>query len=952
MPFGSFLDRWVVDKVMFEFVSQGGCQCCGMVHAHMGAEDFMALCSDVNTDDGKKEKLSPWPKYLHDQIWADRVKLRRRLKNEAQDFKQKFNFSDSQALKYIFQASKEENPKSEKAASDVEENVLEEKSNLEKLADAIEAIDLENKRGRFLKWWNEEMDENSRKKCFVMPKSELTEILVSYDFDQGYQVLLNTVIEQVEHFEQTLYEPDGESQFEIAFESCLEFEKGYFTVHEDYTLTENTSFFFEFLLFLTSDHNLPKKDKVIEEEKESECASETEDEDEEEEKEESQSFRGDRLQGYRGENPFITVLNEENLTSLFSNAEPTGEGNFFYDYIVGIVPLIGPGFLLLGLSLFFCPFFFIARCCCSRRCCKPKKEVGEYSFMQVTRPVFFYLFFATLSVAFAILAVSNLNISIDGLLATLCETDHLLDTVSDFVTSLTSPFVNISHSADSINDDVSLLAISLTETSTAVDALSLTLSGTSTYLGDSVTTLDSLSITIDTSSLTTIISVLSQVQSELNTAVGNDIDTYQQTADDYDASSSSEDLEAGINFTDSLEEMFSNFTNVTRENFFEGTTELIEAQFDLIGLGGYLLYFTVFLSFAVGIIVILVYLTPFKCDDAIGSRLLSISTALTYGFMIMMFLSFSINFPLGIVFTDICGFLEIVPKNFTRFYDFIEINTTSESDGEFNFSIFDTLESCFGNDSRPILGQLGFDFAGIADEIDTSELSNIASMDTASLTGEFDELLVDFSTASTANFQVNSSSLLMSLSTLNTVASDGGSASTYTESDCTITDSCDRTCVESTSCAPQSDVPNSAFHSDLSTARTVVIDSIIAVDVITNVLAYLVTTTGEVSDDLTLLEQKITHSLGLVKNVVDEAGGMKAAIASLDSAGDCSFVGDAYYALHGHLCDTSLNSMILIAVFNLLMGICAVPLICCAVTINVRLFGVGAAKNSATVFTE
>ena len=32
------------------------------------------------TDDGRKEKLSPWPTFMHSEVWADRVKFRKRLK--------------------------------------------------------------------------------------------------------------------------------------------------------------------------------------------------------------------------------------------------------------------------------------------------------------------------------------------------------------------------------------------------------------------------------------------------------------------------------------------------------------------------------------------------------------------------------------------------------------------------------------------------------------------------------------------------------------------------------------------------------------------------------------------------------------------------------------------------------------------------------------------------------
>lgn len=76
MSWGRYLDTWVVDRVMFEFVNQGGCQCCGFAHGGMDMADFMALCSDVETDDGKTEQKSPWPKFMQDEVGYTRNRFK------------------------------------------------------------------------------------------------------------------------------------------------------------------------------------------------------------------------------------------------------------------------------------------------------------------------------------------------------------------------------------------------------------------------------------------------------------------------------------------------------------------------------------------------------------------------------------------------------------------------------------------------------------------------------------------------------------------------------------------------------------------------------------------------------------------------------------------------------------------------------------------------------------
>lgn len=42
--------------------------------------DFMEACTDLETDDGKKEVQSPWPPFMKQEIWGSRVRIRKVMK--------------------------------------------------------------------------------------------------------------------------------------------------------------------------------------------------------------------------------------------------------------------------------------------------------------------------------------------------------------------------------------------------------------------------------------------------------------------------------------------------------------------------------------------------------------------------------------------------------------------------------------------------------------------------------------------------------------------------------------------------------------------------------------------------------------------------------------------------------------------------------------------------------
>ena len=87
-----FRDEWVIDRVMFDYISGGSCACCGFSHLFLpnGTADLVDAVSDLDTDAANAEKAAlashPWPQDVRDQVWADRVRLRQKLKKDRNRF--------------------------------------------------------------------------------------------------------------------------------------------------------------------------------------------------------------------------------------------------------------------------------------------------------------------------------------------------------------------------------------------------------------------------------------------------------------------------------------------------------------------------------------------------------------------------------------------------------------------------------------------------------------------------------------------------------------------------------------------------------------------------------------------------------------------------------------------------------------------------------------------------
>ena len=125
--------------------------------------------------------------------------------------------------------------------------------------------DLQERHGEdFVRWWLETGD-RTRKTCFIMPREELqVQFNTTFEFKTAYQVVLCSVLEQVEKFDATGYKVDGATDCEIYFEESLRFHKGAWVVTEDYYNTmEGCDFFFGMLLQLGGDHLMPKRPREL-----------------------------------------------------------------------------------------------------------------------------------------------------------------------------------------------------------------------------------------------------------------------------------------------------------------------------------------------------------------------------------------------------------------------------------------------------------------------------------------------------------------------------------------------------------------------------------------------------------------------------------------------------------------------------------------------------------------
>lgn len=184
-----FTDEWVVTKSLFEYTTGGSCACCSFpaIFDPDGLKGLINSVSDLETDAAEDElksaKASPWPDEMRDSIWADRVKVRYKMKKEMKSYKEFWN---------------------ELAGCDDD-------------ADSEEVL---------IRWFVDELGPEAMRRIFQMPRSEITEIMSNkYGICPAFGTVICTVVEQVANFGITKYETDARGKEETEFEKCLVFSR-------------------------------------------------------------------------------------------------------------------------------------------------------------------------------------------------------------------------------------------------------------------------------------------------------------------------------------------------------------------------------------------------------------------------------------------------------------------------------------------------------------------------------------------------------------------------------------------------------------------------------------------------------------------------------------------------------------------------------------------------------
>jgi len=178
-----FSDNWVVDKTLFEYVSGGSCACCSAVNLFNpeGLKGMINAISDLETDAANSElkaaEKSPWPPGLRDCVWADRLRIRHKMKKEMYIYKEFCNMYCKDDVKMWL-------------CNDEEFGIV------------------------------------KLKKLFQIPRSEVAEIIEhKYSVASHFKIVLCSVMEQVQHFKDTKYDTDGRGIEEIAFENNLKYDR-------------------------------------------------------------------------------------------------------------------------------------------------------------------------------------------------------------------------------------------------------------------------------------------------------------------------------------------------------------------------------------------------------------------------------------------------------------------------------------------------------------------------------------------------------------------------------------------------------------------------------------------------------------------------------------------------------------------------------------------------------
>lgn len=178
-----FTDDWVVTKSLFEYTIGGSCDCCAFPALFLpgGLNSLISSVSDLETDAADAEikaaEESPFPPEMREHVWADRVKVRFKMKKEMPSYREFL-------------------------------------------------LEFDGGEEGLVRWCMDTLGAKVLRRMFMMPRSEVSEILTNrYGICPAYLAIMSCVVEQVANFGLTKYDNDGRGSEELEFEKILTFNR-------------------------------------------------------------------------------------------------------------------------------------------------------------------------------------------------------------------------------------------------------------------------------------------------------------------------------------------------------------------------------------------------------------------------------------------------------------------------------------------------------------------------------------------------------------------------------------------------------------------------------------------------------------------------------------------------------------------------------------------------------
>ncbi|KAL3757212.1 hypothetical protein ACHAWU_003874 [Discostella pseudostelligera] len=259
-----FSDSWVVDKVMYTYISNNGsasCLCCGangtsgtigggighqpfLFSDGSGFEGVVNAMSDLETQDEVDNEIqaanaSPWPPELRDRIWCDRLALRFKMKREMKVYRAFFErvLADKYANHHHHHLSNG--------------NAVDNEKNASLSSSSLGEINLQNTVPILHKFCTTELSPMQLHQIFQpLSPSDLVEMIkTKYKIGPAFSVVLDSVEDQVANFKITGYRTDAAAHpnssspgrfstseeedcninnYEEEFEKQLSFKKGFY----------------------------------------------------------------------------------------------------------------------------------------------------------------------------------------------------------------------------------------------------------------------------------------------------------------------------------------------------------------------------------------------------------------------------------------------------------------------------------------------------------------------------------------------------------------------------------------------------------------------------------------------------------------------------------------------------------------------------------------------------